>query len=100
MAGLGAMAVSTAGSASASGSLPALSNGFCHTQTINLGYPTIEGKTCTGNYTVDRSNYQFTQDATHTCPRIGINANMTEKFISPPTGGAPTILAGYTVTLG
>jgi hypothetical protein len=96
---VGAVAV-TAGVASAD-TLPAYTaNGFCVTLVANLGQPTIYKKECTGEYKVTRATYQFTQDATGICPALGVMVELDETWISPPTGGSPTILVSYHAHLG
>ena len=95
MAGVAITAGSGATPANAADRLPAYTEGYCTTQTINAGQPSIEGKTCTGFYKVTKVTYQFTQDNLHICPRMGILVHLDERWISPPTGGAPTILASY-----
>jgi hypothetical protein len=83
-------------SASAADQLPAYSTPtFCFTHVINLGQPSIEGKTCSGFYRVTKATYKFTQDNLRLCPRMGTLVHLDERWISPPTGGAPTILASY-----
>jgi hypothetical protein len=99
MVGLGITAVSAASPAYAADKLPAYTNAFCVTRTLNAGQPSIEGRTCTGYYKVTKATYQFTQDNLHICPRMGIFVHLDEKWISPPTGGSPTILASYHVYL-
>lgn len=95
LAGITALATA----ASASPSLPNYtSNGFCSTQTVNY-FHDIEVMKCTGNYVVNKSTYQFTQDAINACPRMGVLADLSETWVSPPTGGSPTILASYHVSL-
>jgi hypothetical protein len=93
--GAGLATVGGAAPAGAADRLPAYTHGFCVTRTLNAGQPRIEGETCTGVYKVTRATYQFTQDTLHLCPRMGIFVHLDEKWISPPTGGAPTILAAY-----
>lgn len=95
MSGMGIGAAAGVVSASAD-TLPAYTrDGFCTTRTLNAGQPPIKGKTCTGLYRVTKSTYKFTEDNLHVCPRSGILVHLDEKWISPPTGGAPTILASY-----
>ena len=89
-------AVGGAVSASATDQLPRYTaDGFCVTRTLNVGQPSIKGETCSGLYKVTKATYQFTQDNLHACPRMGIMVHLDEAWISPPTGGAPTILASY-----
>lgn len=96
MAGLGIGAVSGAAPAGAADKLPAYTaDGFCVTQTLNAGQPRIEGMTCTGLYKVTKATYKFTEDSLHICPRMGILVHLDERWISPPTGGSPTILVSY-----
>ncbi len=91
--GASGFAVAQAGSASAADTLPAYTaNGFCTTRVINAGQPPIKGEQCSGDYQVNRSTYKFTQDRLGFCPRYGITVHLEESFISPPTGGDPTIL--------
>jgi hypothetical protein len=98
--GMGSAAVSGAAPAGAADKLPAYTvDAFCATRTLNAGQPSIKGKTCTGLYKVTRATYRFTEDNLHTCPRMGIIVHLDEAWISPPTGGSPTILAGYHVYL-
>ena len=78
------------------GTLPAYTaDGFCSTSVINAGSPKIEGKTCTGLYKVTKATYKFTEDNIKACPAMGVMVHLDEKWISPPTGGAPTVLASY-----
>ncbi len=94
--GSGAIIISQAGSASAADTLPAYTaDGFCTTSVINAGQPPIKGKQCSGLYKVDKSTYQFSEHTLRACPRYGTMVHLDEKFISPPTGGDPTILASY-----
>lgn len=93
--GMGIAAVSAAAPAGAADKLPAYTRAFCVTRTLNAGQPSIEGKTCTGYYKVTKATYRFTEDNLHICPRMGILVHLNEAWISPPTGGSPTILAGY-----
>jgi uncharacterized membrane protein len=96
MTGMGIAAVAGAGPASAADKLPAYTRGgFCVTRTLNVGQPAIKGETCAGLYKVTRATYQFTEDNLHICPRMGIFVHLDEAWISPPTGGSPTILASY-----
>jgi hypothetical protein len=96
MAATGIAAISGAGPASAADKLPAYTaDAFCVTQTLNVGQPSIKGETCSGLYKVTRATYKFTEDNLHICPRMGILVHLDERWISPPTGGAPTILASY-----
>src|SRR5579859_7311790 len=96
VAGLGIAAVSGAAPAGAADKLPAYTaDGFCVTRTLHAGQPRIEGRTCTGLYKVTRATYKFTEDNLHICPRMGILVHLDERWISPPAGGAPTILASY-----
>jgi hypothetical protein len=44
---------------------------------------------------VTRATYKFTEDNLHICPRMGILVHLDERWISPPTGGALTILESY-----
>jgi hypothetical protein len=91
--------VAAAMPASASPSLPNYtSNGFCSTQTVNA-FHDVEVMKCTGNYVVNKSTYEFTQDAINACPKMGALADLSETWVSPPTGGSPTILASYHVSL-
>jgi hypothetical protein len=95
IAGAGIIAVSAAAPASAADKLPAYTRAFCVTRTLNAGQPSIKGETCTGYYKVTKATYRFTEDNLHICPRMGIFIHLDEKWISPPTGGSPTILASY-----
>ena len=95
MAASGIAVVGGAAPASAADRLPAYTKGFCNIRTLNVGQPSIEGKTCSGWYKVTRATYRFTEDNLHVCPRMGISVHLDEAWISPPTGGSPTILAGY-----
>jgi hypothetical protein len=95
MTGMGIAAVGTAAPASAADKLPAYTSAFCFTRTLNVGQPSIKGETCTGYYKVTRSTYKFSEDSLHICPRMGILVHLDETWISPPTGGPPTILNGY-----
>jgi hypothetical protein len=82
--------------ASAADTLPAYTgHTYCFIQKLNLGQPAIKGETCQGYYRVTRATYKFTEDNLHICPRMGIYVHLDERWISPPTGGAPTILASY-----
>ncbi len=92
---IGIAAVSAAAPASAADKLPAYARGFCSTRTLNVGQPSIIGERCTGYYKVTKATYRFTQDNLHICPRMGIFVHLDESWISPPTGGSPTILVGY-----
>ena len=92
---IGIAVVSAAAPASAADKLPAYARAFCFTRTLNVGQPSISGKTCTGYYKVTKATYRFTQDNLHMCPRMGILVHLDESWISPPTGGTPSILAGY-----
>ncbi|MGA2825602.1 MAG: hypothetical protein ABSF03_05735 [Streptosporangiaceae bacterium] len=94
MTGMGVAAIGAV-PASAADKLPAYTSGFCVTRTLNVGQPSIKGKRCTGYYKVTRATYQFSEDNLHVCPRMGIYVHLDEAWISPPTGGAPTILASY-----
>lgn len=94
-AAMGIAAVGAAGPASAADTLPAYTTAWCNVRTLNVGQPSIEGKTCSGLYKVTRATYRFTEDNLHMCPRMGILVHLDERWISPPTGGAPTILVGY-----
>ncbi len=96
MTGLGIAAVGGAAPAGAADKLPAYTrDAFCSTRTLNAGQPPIEGMTCTGLYKVTKATYRFTEDNLHVCPRMGIFVHLDERWISPPTGGSPTILASY-----
>ena len=92
---ISAAVVSAAAPAMAADRLPAYTQGFCYTRTLNIGQPSIKGETCTGFYKVTKATYKFTQDTLHRCPRMGISVHLDERWISPPTGGAPTILRSY-----
>ncbi len=92
---IGIAAVSAAAPASAADQLPAYARAYCSTRTLNIGQPSIRGETCTGYYKVTKATYRFTEDNLHMCPRMGISVQLEESWISPPTGGSPTILAGY-----
>ena len=95
VAGIGAASIASAGVARAD-TLPAYGrDGFCSTQVANYGTPRIYVKYCTGEYKVSRSTYQFTQDALGYCPADGVWVELDETWLSPPTGGSPTILVGY-----
>ena len=96
MTGMGIAVVAGAAPASAADKLPAYTrDAFCVTRTLNAGQPSIKGKTCTGLYKVTKATYRFTEDNLHICPRMGILVHLDERWISPPTGGSPTILASY-----
>lgn len=95
MTGMGIAAVSGAIPANAADKLPAYTRAFCVTRTLNVGQPSIKGERCTGFYKVTRATYRFTEDNLHICPRMGILVHLNEAWISPPTGGSPTILASY-----
>ena len=93
---ISAAVVSAAAPAMAADQLPAYTRGYyCTTRTLNIGQPSIKGETCTGFYKVTKATYKFTQDTLHLCPRMGISVHLDERWISPPIGGAPTILASY-----
>lgn len=100
MAGMGLAVVGTAPAASATDALPAYTaNGFCVNKIVNVGPPTIKGKTCTGQYAVTNETRKFSEDNLKVCPQNGTLVNLGEKWISPPTGGDPTVLASYWVSL-
>ena len=65
-----------AGPASAA-SLPYIHNEFCSTSRWGATIPVSYEKVCTGYYTVEASNYSFTQSELGYCPRYGINVGIT-----------------------
>ena len=96
MSGMGIAAVIGSAPASAADKLPGYTgHTFCFIRTLNVGQPSIKGRTCSGFYRVTKATYKFTEDNIHACPRMGILVHLDEAWISPPMGGAPTILAGY-----
>jgi hypothetical protein len=61
------------------------------------GYGT---QTCKGEYTVNKSNYMFTQDNTRVCPAVGKVQRITLDYVlNPASGGVTTtrVLAGFSM---
>ena len=63
-------------------------------------YPGYGTMSCKGEYTVNRSNYQFTQGNTHSCPAMGKVQRITLDYVlNPASGGVTTtkVLAGFSM---
>jgi hypothetical protein len=63
-------------------------------------YPGYGTMTCKGEYRVNRGNYQFTQDNTHSCPVMGKVQRITLDYVlNPASGGVTTTrtLAGFSM---
>lgn len=68
-----------------------------HMSPVYPGYGTM---TCKGEYKVNRSNYLFTQDNTHSCPAMGKLQRITLDYVlNPASGGVTTtrVLAGFSM---
>jgi hypothetical protein len=68
-----------------------------HMNAFEPGYGTM---TCKGEYKVNRGNYIFTQDNTHSCPRLGKEQRITLDYVlNPASGGVTTtkVLAGFSM---
>ena len=66
-----------------------------HMSPFGPGYGTM---TCKGEYKVNRGNYMFTQDNTHSCPAMGKLQRITLYYVlNPADGGVTTtkVLAGF-----
>ena len=63
-------------------------------------YPGYGTMTCKGEYRVNRGNYMFTQDNTHSCPVMGKLQRITLDYVlNPADGGVTTtrVLAGFSM---
>jgi hypothetical protein len=63
-------------------------------------YPGYGTMTCKGEYRVNRGNYMFTQDNTHSCPVAGKLQRITLYYVlNPANGGVTTtkVLAGFSM---
>ena len=68
-----------------------------HMSAYEAGYGT---QTCKGEYTVNKSNYMFTQDNTRACPAVGKVQRITLDYVlNPASGGVTTtrVLAGFSM---
>jgi hypothetical protein len=68
-----------------------------HRSPFEPGYGTM---TCKGEYKVNRGNYMFTQDNTHSCPVMGKLQRITLYYVlNPADGGVTTtkVLAGFSM---
>ena len=68
-----------------------------HMSAYEAGYGT---QTCKGEYTVNKSNYMFTQDNTRVCPAVGKVQRITLDYVlNPASGGVTTtrVLAGFSM---
>jgi hypothetical protein len=68
-----------------------------HMSASEAGYGT---QTCKGEYTVNKSNYMFTQDNTGVCPAIGKLQRITLDYVlNPASGGVTTtkVFAGFSM---
>jgi hypothetical protein len=68
-----------------------------HMSPYQKGYGTM---TCKGEYTVNSSNYKFTEDNTHACPVRGKLQRITLDYVlNPAEGGVTTtkVLAGFSM---
>ncbi len=57
-------------------------------------------QSCKGEYTVNKSNYMFTQDNTNVCPAYGTLEHITLDYVlNPASGGVTTTktLAGFSM---
>jgi len=71
----------------------------CNTH-MNPFYPGYGTMSCKGEYRVNRGNYLFTQDNTHSCPVIGKVQRITLDYVlNPASGGVTTtkVLAGFSM---
>lgn len=68
-----------------------------HMSAYEAGYGT---QSCKGEYTVNKSNYMFTQDNTRVCPAVGKVQRITLDYVlNPASGGVTTtrVLAGFSM---
>jgi hypothetical protein len=67
---------------------------------MSLFYPGYGTMTCKGEYQVNRGNYMFTQDNTHSCPAMGKLQRITLDYVLNPANGGVTTkkaLAGFSM---